>query len=167
MVSLDGCIFLLAQSKFVQKFQILIGIDICLGQHVALAYECFYHGRFMDALHKNVPLSQVMKNLIVKHGNLDFNSWKSILVMILSHIIDGIGHPLIAYYFYGGKLSGAFSWPVIISTCMHSRLQNIIHTFQHRRKVFPFMQDLMCALQTLQIHSALHAHLKQRTHLSY
>merc|ERR1712151_691081 len=85
-----------------------------------------------------------MMNVMVKDGNLDFNSWQSILVMILSHILDLIGHPLLTYYFWiehkkqDGKLSEVFSWPVVVSTYMYSRLWSAIHTFYNHGKAAPF-----------------------------
>ena len=115
--------YLLTQSKFIKKFQILIGTSICLGWYAALSYEYFYHGRFMDALHKNMP--KVMVNVMVKDGILDFESMDSLMMMGLSHILDMLGHPLLTYYFWrrhkmdGGKLSDVLSWPVIVSTYMY------------------------------------------------
>lgn len=139
---LMGVFYLLTQSQFIQKFQILIGTSICLGWYAALAYEYFYHGRFMDALHKNMP--QIMVNVMVKDGNLDFNSKQSICIMIISHVLDLLGHPLLTYYFWrkheshGGKLSEVFSWPVVISTYMYSRLWSFVHTYYNQGNATPF-----------------------------
>lgn len=109
--------YLLTKSKFVKKFLILSGISICLGWYACLTYEYFVHGRFFDALYKNMP-SALTKYMLLEgdaidgvgdnalnttasvNGTLDFVSTHSLLAMFVSHILDLLGHPLLTYYFW-------------------------------------------------------------------
>jgi hypothetical protein len=96
-------LYLLTQSKFLQKFQVLIGTSICLGWYASLTYEYFQHGRFMDVLYKNMPEAMTNNMLLMEDNQdggqlllssvLDYQSTRSLLTMMLAHILKFWGIP--------------------------------------------------------------------------
>jgi hypothetical protein len=146
-------LYLLCQSKFLERFQILAGTSICLGWYSTMVYEYFYHDRFMHALYNNMPpvFTNIMWIMVDDNDNnnnnagpiLDFTSTNSLLIMALSHVLDLLAHPMLTYYFWrkhtsngnvngnaaGGTLKQVLSWPVIVSTYLFSRCWSMTHTY--------------------------------------
>mmetsp|Transcript_24963 Transcript_24963/g.68840 ORF Transcript_24963/g.68840 Transcript_24963/m.68840 type:complete len:300 (+) Transcript_24963:260-1159(+) len=167
--------YLLTQSRFVQKFLILSGISICMGWYACLVYELVVHGRFFDALYKNMPAALTQYMLLEEdnathgignnnynnnnrdnnalnatasvNGTLDLASTHSLLAMLLSHVLDLLGHPLLTYYFWRKNKSSKratethpnqnkpddhetiFTWPVILTAYCYSRIWSLFHTY--------------------------------------
>jgi hypothetical protein len=132
---LVALLYLLTQSRFVAKFQALIGTSICLGWYAALIYDWFQYSNFFLILYRNMPT--VMKEIMFVQGtnSLNLACLSSINVILLSHILDTLGHPLLTLYFWrqhqkqGGTLATLLSWDVIMSTWIFSRCWSLTHTY--------------------------------------
>ncbi|KAL3802467.1 hypothetical protein ACHAW5_009726 [Stephanodiscus triporus] len=76
-------------------------------------------------------------------GYVVLNTFTSILMKGVSHVLDIIAHPGLAYLFYrlhrrsGGTLSDIFSWPVIIVAWHMSRTWSVLHSY-HNNGVLAF-----------------------------
>ena len=81
------------QSKFIEKFLILSGTSISLGWYSTLLWECIYHGRYFDALYNNVDVlyDYIPSSIMSSHP---------FTPIIVIHIFDLLGHPLLTYYFW-------------------------------------------------------------------
>ena len=81
------------QSKFIEKFLILSGTSISLGWYSTLLWECIYHGRYFDALYNNVDVlyDYIPSSVMSSHP---------LTPIIIIHIFDLLGHPLLTYYFW-------------------------------------------------------------------
>ena len=81
------------QSKFIEKFLILSGTSISLGWYSTLLWECIYHGRYFDALYNNVDVlyDYIPSSVMSSH---------TFTPIIIIHIFDLLGHPLLTYYFW-------------------------------------------------------------------
>ena len=134
----------LTQSKFLVKVLALTGASICLGWYASLAYEFFYHGRWCHALYKNMP-TILVNQMVHKNdsGALDFESTHSLVAMAICHLLDFLGHPILACYFWAKiqkdekhcsqnnkKTSNRLTieWPVILSSYCFSRCWSLVHT---------------------------------------
>jgi len=120
-------LYFLTRWNFLIKFQVLLGCSICAGWYSTLLYEYFKYGRFMDILYKNMPalMTDAMVVLkeqddgsdgnvawyaslnnndgrysIIQNAPLDYTSTKSLLIMIVSHVLDLLIHPYQTYLFW-------------------------------------------------------------------
>jgi len=95
--------------QFLEKFQILSGTSICLGWYSSIVYDYVKYNRFFHPLYENMPPSmrQYMYLSVDDEQNvdnnpraLDFISTTSLTMMLISHVLDCIAHPLLTYYFW-------------------------------------------------------------------
>lgn len=128
-------IYLLSQSKFLQKFQVLAGISICLGWYSALAWDYLKYGRAFVALYKNMPSFMTSTMLEKSTGQLNYDSASSLLTMMAAHLLDILGHILLTYYFWrkhrqdGGTFRSVCTWPAIILSYLFSRCYSMTQVY--------------------------------------
>lgn len=126
-------LYALTQSEFIEKFQALIGTSICIGWYAAICYDLYKYNNFFAILYWNMPSS--LTNIMVQDGIVNYESWESIGTMILSHVLDTFGHPLLAYYFWrkhankGGTVKSLLSWDVVVATYLFSRIWSWSHSY--------------------------------------
>jgi hypothetical protein len=128
--------YLLTRSTFLRRFLVVQGTGITLGWYSAIANDWYWNGKFCHVLYHNMPstMTNVMVDSTSQTNSLLLDSWQSLLVMGLSHLLDTLGHPLLTLYFYrlhcnaGGSLRDLFSWNIVVSTYMLSRLWSLTHT---------------------------------------
>lgn len=160
-----GIFYALTQSKFIEKVLIVEGISVCLGWYAALSYEYIYYGRFCEVLYKNMPpdmVNQMIKMTLPAAieddgssiipgtctNHMDFASLTSISFMVLAHVIDMLGHPLVTYYFWkrhvrrgrvqgngDGTFEDVITWPVIAATYLYARSWSALHTYYNLGQV--------------------------------
>ena len=133
-----GIFYALTQWQFLESFQVVSGISICMGWYASLAYEFSQHDRFCHPLYKNMPESLMQYYYIVveEHDNpqLDFESRGALFALAVAHLLDILAHPLLTYFFWkrhsarGQTLGDAFTWPVILAAYAYSRLWSLTHT---------------------------------------
>ena len=140
----------LTQSRFLVKFQALIGCSICLGWYASLVYDYMQYGKLFHILYRNMPSLLTEKMIIIVNGDnngtiLDYESWTSINTMFLSHVLDTLGHPLLTFHFWrqhqkadGGTLASLLSWDVILSTWIFSRCWSFTHTYYNFQTPRPY-----------------------------
>jgi hypothetical protein len=134
-------IYLLTQSKFLQKFQVLAGISICLGWYSSLAVDYFKYGRSWVALYKNMPPAMTDIMLDKSTGQLNYDSTSSLLTMLLSHVLDVLAHILLTYYFWrkhrqhGGTFRGLCTWPAILLSYLFSRCWGMTQVYYNTGKL--------------------------------
>jgi hypothetical protein len=134
-------IYLLTQSKFLQKFQVVTGISICLGWYSALAIDYFKFGRFCVALYKNMPPAMTDIMLDKSTGQLNYDSTSSLLIMLQSHIMDILAHVLLTYYFWckhrqqGGTFREVCTWPAIILSYLFARSWSMTMVYHNTGKL--------------------------------
>jgi hypothetical protein len=133
----------LTQNDMLRKFIVVVGTSICLGWYSSILADFMYFDRpVFRLLYKNMlpSMSQIMVD--ESTGNLFYHS-KSIAMMVLSHILDGCGHPGLVYYFWrehtvrhrgggggGRRLVGDLvSWPAIASAFLYSRAWSMVHNY--------------------------------------
>lgn len=127
-------IYLLTAWEFLERFQAMIGFSICLGWYCSIIYAAYQHGEFMTILYENMPDA-------IKHGifdnetdRIDYTSPLALKMMLVAHMLDFLGHPLLTFFFWyrhrsrGGTLSEILTWPVILSTYLFSRIWSLTHT---------------------------------------
>eukprot|EP00980_Cylindrotheca_fusiformis_P029262 scaffold22779_cov137-Cylindrotheca_fusiformis.AAC.4 len=136
--------YFLTHSKFIEKFQALIGISICLGWYASILYDYFAYGHVFAILYRNMPAA--LTNIMVKDGIIDYESPESLRIMALSHILDCLGHPILTYYFWcqykkqscGGtgiantaSSSTLLTWDVVAATWCFSRVWSLTHSYHN------------------------------------
>lgn len=126
-------LYALTQSQFIAKFQALIGTSICIGWYAAICYDLHKYGNFFAILYWNMPSS--LTNIMVQDGIVNYDTWESIGTMVLSHVLDTLAHPLLAYYFWckhtekGGTVKSLLSWDVVGATWLFSRCWSWSHSY--------------------------------------
>ena len=134
-------IYLLTQSKFLEKFQVLAGISICLGWYSALAIDYVKDGRLFDNLYKNMPPAMTEIMLDASTGKLIYDSKSSLAIMLCSHALDILGHPALTYYFWsrhrrhGGTFRDLCTWPAIIFSYLFSRCWSMTMVYFNSGKI--------------------------------
>ena len=127
-------LYFLTRWDVLERFQVITGISICLGWYSALGYAAVYYGQFFLVLYQNMP--SAMKDSIFhpETGEIHYESSAAKRMMLLSHTLDFLGHPLLTYFFWrrhkqrGGTAADIFlSWPVIVSSYFYSRLWSMTH----------------------------------------
>lgn len=132
-------LYALTQSEFIEKFQALIGTSICIGWYTAISYDWYKYNNFFAILYWNMPSS--LTNIMVQDGVVNYETWESIGTMVLSHVLDTLAHPLLAYYFWrkhtekGGTVKSLLSWDVVVSTWIFSRMWSWSHSYHNHGKV--------------------------------
>lgn len=126
------------QSKFGAKVLAVSGISICMGWYASITFEFFFHGRFCDALYKNMPSVLVDEIVDPVTGAPDFESTNSLVAMLICHVLDFIGHPLLAYHFWRKSRTESnnalLEWPVMIASYCFSRTWSIVHNYHNYGK---------------------------------
>lgn len=128
-------LYMLTQKEPLRRFLILQGTGISLGWYAALLNDYIRHGRFAHILYMNMP--SILKSQMVDTSGHVFYTRQSIVIMILSHVLDTILHPGIVYFLLrshkasGKSLNQVLSWKVLLSTFAVSRLWSIVHTQYH------------------------------------
>eukprot|EP00581_Thalassiosira_minuscula_P014255 CAMPEP_0183723358 /NCGR_PEP_ID=MMETSP0737-20130205/14950_1 /TAXON_ID=385413 /ORGANISM="Thalassiosira miniscula, Strain CCMP1093" /LENGTH=347 /DNA_ID=CAMNT_0025953619 /DNA_START=104 /DNA_END=1147 /DNA_ORIENTATION=+ len=165
---LTSLFYLLTQSSFVRKVLILQGTGICLGWYSAIAADWFTEGTFCHTLYRNMPASMVeymvqeapLNSTIGEHaamaamgiepitGNSSYillDTYSSYAMKALSHVLDTMGHPGLAYLFWkihktnhqstshGASLktvlNDILSWEVIVFGWHFSRSWSLLHSY--------------------------------------
>lgn len=125
--------YVLTQSTFLRKFAILQGTAITLGWYAAIVNDYCLHGKFCHTLYRNMPES-MMSIMLDQQGQLRMNSYRSLAMMVFSHILDTLGHPFLPLLFWwlhrraGGTLGDILSWRIILSCFAVSRVWSLVHT---------------------------------------
>jgi hypothetical protein len=125
--------WLLTQSPLLVNFLALQGTSVTLGWYAALINDYCLYGPFGRILYNNMPHC-MMQHMVMPSGELVY-SQMGMYMMGLSHVLDTLGHPILAYYFVhrhykdGGNLDSLLTWRVIISTYMLSRIWSLVHTY--------------------------------------
>ena len=149
-------VYLLTQSTFIRKVLILQGIGICAGWYSAIATDWFVDNTFSHTLYRNMPGS--MQPYMIQHiepalegedGSeatyIILNTYSSMIMKALSHVLDFIGHPGLLYLFYRlhhkqhynnteGRQIASFwkdvlTWPIIVSAWHFSRVWSMVHSY--------------------------------------
>jgi hypothetical protein len=128
--------YLLTGSAFLRRFLVVQGTGISLGWYSAIANDWYWNGKFCHVLYKNMPIT--MTNVMVDaQTRVLLQSWQSLTVMGVSHLLDTLAHPLLTLLFWklhcqtGGSLRDIFAWKVVVSTYMLSRLWSLTHTLHN------------------------------------
>ena len=140
-------VYLLTQSIFIRKVLILQGIGICLGWYTAIATDWFVDNTFCHTLYRNMPDSMMFYMLKEDESESSYiilNTYTAMAMKILSHILDTLGHPGLAYLFYRLHCNefrtnnddnsrsvwrDILSWEVITSAWYLSRLWSMVHSY--------------------------------------
>jgi hypothetical protein len=126
--------YLLTGSAFLRRFLVVQGAGITVGWYAAICNDLYLNGRFCQVLYKNMPTTMTDYMVDSQTGSLVTDNWQSLTVMALSHLLDTLGHPILTFVFWrlhcraGGSLKDLFSWNVVVSTYMLSRLWSLTHT---------------------------------------
>jgi hypothetical protein len=137
-------IYLLTQSKFLEKCLVLIGTSVCLGWYSSIAYDYFQYGRLALILYDNSPPIMTEIMLDETTGQPNYGSMAAVSTMLLAHALDTLGHPLLTHYFWrrhrqtGGCLPTILTWPVVVSSWLFSRIWSILHTYYNFGRVQPY-----------------------------
>lgn len=132
--------YLLTRSPFVRKVLILQGTGICLGWYSAIANDWFVEETFCHTLYRNMPGSMLSYMVQELPGNgegsyIILNTYSSWAMKALSHVLDTMGHPGLAYLFWrlhrqsGGTLRDVLTWPVIAFAWNFSRVWSLVHSY--------------------------------------
>jgi hypothetical protein len=130
--NLTTIVYLLTNIEPLRRFLIVQGVGICAGWYAAMANDVISHGRFAHILYMNMPPS--MKYEMVDASGNVFYTYNSLLYMGISHMLDTLLHPGIAYLLYkahrkaGGTLDDVLSWKILGATQAMSRIWSIVHT---------------------------------------
>jgi hypothetical protein len=125
-------LYFLTHSKFIEKFQALIGTSICLGWYASIIYDYLAYGNIFAILYRNMPTA--LTEIMVEEGKVNYESWESTSTMVLSHVLDFLGHPVLTYYFWcqykkrGGTIVNLLSWDVVAATWLFSRSWSLTHS---------------------------------------
>ena len=143
------------------QFLALQGCTVTLGWYASLAYDWYQHGRWGHILYWNMPSVMTQYMIVSEQGDGNTNGNPTVIytatsmsVMALAHVLDTIGHPILAYYFWktsapsndiascsrksassthsGGAWHSfwtRFSWPVIFGSYLLSRGWSVLHTW--------------------------------------
>ena len=141
-------IYLLSQSTFIRKILILQGIGICLGWYAAIATDWFVDNTFCHTLYRNMPESimfYMIKEDESESSYIILNTYTAMAMKILSHVLDTVGHPGLAYLFYRlhsnefrrtndddnsrSVWRDILSWEVIVTSWYLSRLWSMVHSY--------------------------------------
>lgn len=124
--------YLLTRREWLRRFLIIQGTGVTLGWYAAMANDIYNNGRFAHILYMNMPT--FMKTAMVDADGHVFYSYNSVFYMCISHILDTLLHPGIAYLLYkahirsGKNRKPITSWSVLIATFAVSRLWSLVHT---------------------------------------
>ena len=139
-------IYLLSQSTFIRKILILQGIGICLGWYAAIATDWFVDNTFCHTLYRNMPESimfYMIKEDESESSYIILNTYTAMAMKILSHVLDTVGHPGLAYLFYRihsnefrrtndnsrSVWRDILSWEVIVTAWHLSRIWSMVHRY--------------------------------------
>ena len=139
-------IYLLTKSTFIRKVLILQGIGICLGWYAAIATDWFVDNTFCHTLYRNMPESimfYMIKEDESESSYIILNTYTAMSMKILSHVLDTLGHPGLAYLFYRIHSNefrrtndnsrsiwrDILSWEVIVSAWHLSRIWSMVHSY--------------------------------------
>ena len=122
-------VYLLTQSPFLQRVLVVCGTSVCLGWYATMVTDVLFHGRpFCRLLYQNMP-STMTRHMFEHHdphsGALIYST-TSMMVMLLSNVLDLLGHPILTYWFWcrhrkqGGTLRDLMEWPVIGTMYLYS-----------------------------------------------
>jgi hypothetical protein len=131
--------FLLTQIEPLRRFLIVQGISVCAGWYAALVNDFMSHGRFAHILYMNGP-SVLKAALLDESGNVVYTN-ESIVYMGVSHVLDIIFHPGIAYLLYkshrraGGTVDEIFSRKNIAAAFALSRFWSFVHIYHQFGKL--------------------------------
>ena len=151
-------IYLFTQSSFIRKILILQGCGVCVGWYSAIIFDWLADGTFCHTLYRNMPC--VMMQYMIDDGEdedetspitmtsdsyIILNTYSSLIMKALSHILDLLLHPGLAYLFYrihhnqhyhnnsSSKSSSIWkdilTWPIIVSAWHLSRIWSMVHTY--------------------------------------
>ena len=136
--------YFLTRSTFLRKVLVLQGIGICVGWYSVIPFDWFVDGTFCHVLYRSMPrlmLQHMVQDLPCDDGGeceyVILNTFTSILMKGLSHVLDIIAHPGLAYLFYrlhrrcGGTLRDIFAWPVIVVAWHVSRAWSVVHSYHN------------------------------------
>jgi hypothetical protein len=140
--------YFLTRSPFLRKVLVLQGIGICVGWYSVIPFDWFVDGKFCHVLYRSMPrlmLQHMVQELPCDDGGecgyAILNTFTSILMKGLSHIMDIIAHPGLAYLFYrlhrrcGGTLRDILTWPVIVVAWHVSRTWSMVHSYHNDGKL--------------------------------
>ncbi len=137
--NLTALVYVLTNIESIRRFVIVQGIGVCAGWYAAMVNDVISHGRFAHILYMNMPPS--MKTAMVGESGDVFYTYNSLGYMAISHILDTFLHPGIAYLLYkghiraGGTVEEIFTWKILFSTYLLSRLWSLVHTIYHEEKI--------------------------------
>ncbi len=137
--NLIALLYLLTQIEPVRRFLIVQGIGVCAGWYAALVNDFILHGRFAHILYMNMP--SVMKAVLLDESGSVVYTNESKAYMAVSHVLDMILHPGIAYLLYkshrraGGAVSEIFSWKIIAAAFVVSRFWSVVHIYHQTGKL--------------------------------
>jgi hypothetical protein len=136
--------YFLTRSTFLRKVLVLQGIGICVGWYSVIPFDWFVDGKFCHVLYRSMPrlmLPHMVQELPCDDGGscgyVILNTFTSILMKGLSHVLDIIAHPGLVYLFYrlhrrcGGTLRDILAWPVIVVGWLMSRMWSMVHSYHN------------------------------------
>lgn len=125
--------YLLTQKESIRRFLIVQGIGVTVGWYAAMLNDLYHHGRLAHILYMNMP--PFMKAEMVDATGHVFYTQKSLIYMLISHILDTLLHPGIAYLMYKGhrnsgrSVENIITWNIVLSAFAASRFWSVVHTF--------------------------------------
>ncbi|KAL9185947.1 hypothetical protein ACHAXT_003724 [Thalassiosira profunda] len=140
---LSSVAYFLTRSAFLRRVLILQGTAICVGWYAAIANDWFVDGIFCHSLYRNMPgaiTQHMLREVPGEDGGkgsyemFDHEDMSAVMAKVISHVLDTLGHPLLAYLFWvlhrkaGGTLKDVLSWPVIVFAWHFSRVWSLVHS---------------------------------------
>lgn len=128
--------YLLTQKESIRRFLIVQGFGVSVGWYGAMVNELYHHGRFAHILYMNVP--PFMKAEMVDAAGRVFYTQESLIYMLISHVLDILLHPGIAYLMYKGhrksgrRVDNIITWNIVLSAFAVSRLWSAVHTLYNQ-----------------------------------
>ena len=151
-------VYLFTRSPFIRKMLILQGTGICLGWYCAIVNEYLAEGGFCHTLYRNMP-GAMLPHMVEEHGAVGnytiLDGHMALLMKVLSHALDTLGHPGLAYLFWklelksqsttttaspnngrnsnkisiASPLRDVLTMPVIVASWHLSRTWSLVHSY--------------------------------------
>lgn len=144
----NALFYILTQNRTHASFLAMQGLTVTLGWYASLCYDWYAHGRFAHILYWNMPGSMTQYMMKDDQDEVMYDNATALAVMVVAHVLDTLGHPILAYYFWQksspsstGKdntslstsIWNRFSWTVLLSSYLLSRFWSALHTWYNHQ----------------------------------
>jgi len=137
--------FLTGEPEFWRNFVLIQGSGVNFGWYATIVNDFVVHGRLNHLLYNNMPppmRANFLVNGRLASGGFLSDSPLAIAMILGSHVIDFLAHPLALYICWkrfsckGGNLKSLVSsWDAIWCTMLLSRFWSVVHQYYNEGKV--------------------------------